>query len=373
MKKIVFIAKTNLNNDGRILNELKLLYGRFGRSIKVDFILLPDKKTEISLDENVSNHEVNLIVRNSSLFRFFAIAEFTIKSLFLLFKIKPDIVHTQDMAVVLPVYFYRCLRGKTFKLIYDDHEMPNENESLQYQILQFFEIKIMKSADQVIFANKERMDILKKQHRLKNKTSYFLNLPYFTSEETFVLEDKFNLKIAEIEEQSRTGVKFIIHQGSLEVERGRSKLAEFSQKLPPTIKIMVVGVSKKDFDAFISEYNLSGDSFFYVGSVPYQILNAFWRIADAAIVMYLPTYINNRLCAPNRFYIAIKNQLPVLVNKDNPVLNNFIKDYGAGFFIEEMETESDVRLFLKHVYSPVLMGELIKVETEKFIDIYESI
>src|SRR5690606_40152388 len=61
----------------------------------------------------------------------------------------------QDTAVVLPSLIYRIFNKKTFKLIYDDHELPNENESIQYRIYQFFEKLLMRKSDIVIFADRK--------------------------------------------------------------------------------------------------------------------------------------------------------------------------------------------------------------------------
>lgn len=136
-KNVLFIAKTNLNNDGRILNQIKILQDHFNENLEIDFILLPDKPLEVSLGDNVNIYNINTSFRNSSIMRFLTVFEFTWKVLKLLFKIDPPMIHVQDMAVVLPVYLYRLIRGTNFKLIYDDHELPNENEPLQYRFFNF--------------------------------------------------------------------------------------------------------------------------------------------------------------------------------------------------------------------------------------------
>lgn len=373
MNKILFLAKTNLNNDGRILNQIKILQNHYHEGLRIDFILLPDKPLKINIGTNVAVHCIQTSFRNLPLLRILTVFEFTWKVIWKLFKLKPKIVHVEDSAVVLPIYFYRLFKGRSFKLIYDDHEMPNENESQQYRIIQHFETKIMKQADVVIFANQERMEFLKEKYNLQNKLTYFLNLPYFKDSDTNVVDEYYESILAKLHSLRTDGFKFIIHQGSLEVERGRGKLAAFSRILQTDVKILIIGVSKKDFDDFITDFQLNRDNFYFVGSVPYSILNRFWEMGDAAIIMYLPTYINNRLCAPNRFYIAINNQIPVLVNKDNPVLNNFIEKYKAGFFIENMQNDDDLNRLFKHTYKVSLMKDLIRQESTKLIETYENI
>lgn len=70
MSSVLFIAKTDLNTDGRILNQLNILKQHFG-NVQVDFILLPDQKTTIQLGENVNLIELNTFFRNNIYLRFF--------------------------------------------------------------------------------------------------------------------------------------------------------------------------------------------------------------------------------------------------------------------------------------------------------------
>ena len=220
MKKVVFIAKTNLNNDGRILNQLRILQDSF-ENISIDFILLPDKPLKISLGDNVRVFNINLRIRHNKFLRFFTVFEFTLNALVLLFKLKPKVIHAHDADVVLPVLIYRLIRGNNFTLIYDDHEIPNENEALQSKIFTFFEVKLMKKADYIIFANEERMQILQEKYQLKNKCSYFLNLPYFEDEEHKSNERQIETLLTQLDNLKLAGTKFIIHQGVLAEERGK--------------------------------------------------------------------------------------------------------------------------------------------------------
>ena len=374
MKKIVFIAKTNLNNDGRILNQIKILQNQFQSQLDLHFLLLPDQPFHSNLGTGVKIHDVNTSSRNSRLLRPFTVFEFINKALKKLRELKPEIIHVQDMAVVLPIYLYKKYYDKNVILIYDDHEMPNENESLQYRFLQYFERKIMNLADIVIYANQERREILDKELKIKNST-YFLNLPYFEKDDVVInkeIEKKYADKLKELHQLKSQDTKLIIHQGLLEIERGRAKLADFSRLELSNTKIVIVGISENDFRTFIQEYHLNEDHFFFVGSVPYAILSEFWKLADAAIIMYLPTYINNRLCAPNRYFIALKYGIPTIVNKDNPVLFNFTEKYHSGFYIENIKGNEDIEHVYQHSYHINTLEKMKNEEINKFEKIYEK-
>lgn len=333
MSKSLFIAKTNLNNDGRILNEIALLKDIFN-DLRIDFILLPDKPTTIELDEIVTLHEINPSLRHNKWLRFFTVIEFTWRSVRMMLKFNPELVHVQDSAVLLPALIFSFLRPQV-RMVYDDHEIPNENANFPNKIFTKLEVLLMKRADYVIHANEERMDVINERHNISTPSTYFLNLPYF--EDASVSPNSEDLALMKsIDHEIEKGTKFIMHQGVIVKERGSNALAKFSEKLPVGFKLLLLGGNREGFDSFIQQTGAKPEKFKFIGSVNYTVLPLFWDRVVASVVMYLPTYINNRLCAPNRFYLSIQKGIPVIVNKGNPVLNNFIEKYKCGFFIEEV-------------------------------------
>lgn len=368
MTKIAFIAKTDLNTDGRILNQLKILERELPGAL-IDFILLPDKPLKIDCGKNVTVHSINTRFRHNKYLRFFTAIEFMIKSLVLLFKLKPDILHAEDTAIIQPILVYRFLKGANFKLIYDDHEIPNENEGFSKRVFNSLEVLLMKKADHVVFANRERMEVLKEKHSLNTSCTYFLNLPYFEDDVTPNGRDE-EVGLAKLDEEISLGIKFIIHQGVLSKERGREKLADLSKILPQNFRILLLGGNKKDYLSFIEEFDLDEGNFYFRGSVNYLILPQYWDRGIASVVMYLPNYINNRLCAPNRFYISLQKGLPVIVNKANPVLVNFLEQYNCGVFIEDLNA-NNISTTIRNLNIPADVFENLKEEQiENFINLY---
>lgn len=369
MTKIVFIAKTDLNTDGRILNQLKILETVLPEAL-IEFILLPDKPLKINCGKNVTVHSISTRFRHNKYLRFFTAIEFMIKSLVLLFKLKPDILHAEDTAIIQPVLVYRFLKGGSFKLIYDDHEIPNENEGFSKRVFNSLEVLLMKKSDHVVFANKERMEVLKERHSLNSSCTYFLNLPYFENDVPYVAQDQ-EVGLAKLDEEISLGTMFIIHQGVLSKERGREKLANFSKILPQRFKILLLGGNKKDYLSFIDEYDLDEENFYYRGSVNYLILPQYWERGIASIVMYLPNYINNRLCAPNRFYISLQKGLPVIVNKANPVLLNFLEQYNCGVFIEDLNANNINKIISNLNIPEDVFKNLKEKQIENFTNLYQ--
>ncbi len=68
MNNIVFIAKTDINTDGRILNELRILK-EWNKDFEVDLIVFPDKEVTIAFDDTVKLHQINTNLRHNSVFK----------------------------------------------------------------------------------------------------------------------------------------------------------------------------------------------------------------------------------------------------------------------------------------------------------------
>lgn len=374
MNKIVFIAKTNINTDGRILNELRVLK-EWNRNLEFDLIVFPDKKVTITFDDSINLHQIHGKFRHNKFLRVFTVLEFTFKAFRLLNKLKPHIIHAQDTAIILPVLLYKLLYPKNLYLIYDDHEVPNEDESHSKKIMNALENFLIRNSDAVIMANKERMIYLREKLQLTNNLLYFLNLPYSNDSPNIVLSSLMESKLEELEQQKKRGTRFIIHQGPLKIERGRQKLAELCKELPEPYVILLLGGTETDFIKFKKENGLQDDKFLFIGQVNYEMLPLFWEKGCASIVMYLPTYTNNRLCAPNRLYLSYFLSLPIIVNKDNPVLHSFINDYKAGAFIEDFMANPSVEFFNQLntlVIDDSTKESLLNTEKNKIIDLYSS-
>lgn len=370
---VAHIAKTDINTDGRLLNEFQMIKDNFPE-IDVHLILLPDKKVTIPHKGLFKLHTVNSVVRNSVVLRLFTVLEFTIRTFKILRKMKPDLVHAQDSAVSFPVLLYRLFYKRHSKFLYDDHEIPNEKQSIFNKVNTYFENTLIKKADVVLFANAERMEVLREQLRPKARLEYLLNLPFYEDKKDFCLNAQLDDMLVTLQKEIDGGMRFIIHQGPIKTQRGREKLANFSKILPVGYKILLLGGSRNHFDEFIAEYQLDANRFYFVGLVDYSILPEFWKKGAACIVMYLPTYINNRLCAPNRLYLAYQSGLPIIINKANPVLNNFINNYSCGVYIEDFTSENIYeKLNTLKTYNVEGFDKLVQKEKTKFVNIYRDL
>ncbi|NQD70231.1 hypothetical protein HP439_05795 [Sphingobacterium shayense] len=373
-KKIALVAKTDINTDGRIINQINILLRNF-QNISFDFIILPDKPIKIKLNERVRFHQIKCLFRNNPIFRIFTILEFTWKVFFLLKKIRPDVIHLQDSAGSLPVLLYKKVYSNSL-VVYDDHEIPNENATAFEKLNVYVENRLIKACDFLIEANEERLTYIKDKLFIKSiPSTYFLNLPY---DEELISETDINDHIKDsleiLDNFIQHGGQFIIHQGPLKIERGRALLARFSECISQNQKILLVGGTRYSYETFIQEYNLSEDSFIFIGTIAYKFLPLFWGRASYSIIMYLPNYLNNKLCAPNRYYLSLKYNIPTIVNKSNPVLNSLIIKNKNGAFIEDIITSSFSESMLNvGIASDTTYAKLEMKQVREFCDFYQEI
>ena len=370
--KVAFIAKTDLSTDGRILNQMRMLNEEFKSELNIHFILFPDKPFVKDKQAGFHLHTIHTFIRNNRALRFLTVIEFTIRSFFKLVALSPDMLHVQDSAVILPALLYKGVKGKGVIMMYDDHELPNENPSLGKQIFNYFERLMMQSADFVLFANNERLLYSKEHFALKTASSYFLNLPFY-DENDVELTSAESILLGEIDLLVAKGNKFIIHQGVINKERGELKLANFVKNMRPPYRLLIIGANRKSFDEFVEKHALDESYFYFVGKVRYHILSYFWKRGIASVVMYLPTYINNKLCAPNRFYISLNLGLPVFVNNDNPVLNNLIREYKCGYEIENVGPDFDFEQMIGLQTGILKDFDYLKEDqVRRFLEIYQE-
>ncbi len=75
-------------------------------------------------------------------------------------------------------------------------------------------------------------------------------------------------------------------------------------------------------------------------------------------------------------YLSYFLGLPIIVNKDNPVLYDFIKTYKAGGFVEDFLEHPNVEFFdqLNNlIISDSAKERLLDTEKNKLIDLYSSL
>jgi hypothetical protein len=148
------------------------------------------------------------------------------------------------------------------------------------------------------------------------------------------------------------GERFILHQGMVSEGRGVDYLVMIANAIPPNVRIIFMGISDTRYSDLTNIYPVLIDTSENIGFKPYEFINEYWAVMNGAIVLYDTKEINNKYCAPNRLYLALSNKIPLLVNKENPVLASSVKLNNAGVSI----TKENLDIHLREFFTGILNG-----------------
>lgn len=376
--RIAIIVKTNINTDARVLNELFFLSKNLS---DYDFFLylMPDSLVNITLPQNVHLKVVSCKTRNKKGLRLFTALCLSLKIYRLVVKLDPTIIHLHDSASVLPYLFIRFFSGKSLKVIYDDHEIPNKTYNILKISNTILENYVINNANYVISANKERITYL--QTKLKIKQKKWVVLQNYPLEKVMnnvnvkdLPENIYN-DLIRLKELKKADKQLIMHQGPLWKERGAKEISTIIKNLSEDYIVVFLGVDKKQYISFLEKYNLEKykTKICRIDKTSYKYIILFWRECIASIIFYKPRLVNNRYCAPNRLFLSLSLGMPVIVNRDNPVLKYFVDKYEAGAFVEEINFNK----FLPENYKNRQMSQIINSiaanEYQSLLNVYKEV
>jgi len=334
-KHCVFI-KTNLIYDGRVCSIIKTLAYAFPTDI-IYVYALTDANINVSLPSNVQYKRYRSLFAHLSkrhIFQIFKCIEFSFFSFFKLLYLKPKTVQVHHETVILGPLLYKLLKKKCFYL-YDDKELfvPKNNNIPSYLFL--IEKMMIKCVDLVIYTNEYR-----------RKAIYYIIKPQnkHIIVENFAFEPQYNALDESTVSMLDTvkGKKILLHQGMFSKNRGLENFSTILDYLPDNWVIAFIGVSAEEFRCFTEEIPTKHyHAVKNFGFIPYSQLNTFWKKVDAGIIFYDDSTFNNKYAAPNRLYSAANNGIPIIVNKENYTLNNFIERYMSGICFPPKENVSD--------------------------------
>lgn len=373
MTKIAIIINTSsLDYDGRVIAQIDALAYAY-KSAKIKVLLLANKKTTISFRSNVEIDEFNLTTRNLGK-SFFAMSlkmlEYALFVFLELLRFKPHIIHLHNETPALGVLFFRRFSKKS-KIIYDDHELFNiPPKGIRESIMLAIERSIIRKSEIVITANYSRKRFV--EYLFKPSDVRVIENWVYSRSNNDLQENTENMlkRINQLRERH----KIIIHQGRLSKGRCVDLLSNVAAKLKSDWIILLIGATEDEYSNNLKSY----DNVVNLGFVDYSDINSIWDECDAAICFYEHSRLNNRFCAPNRYYLAADLGLPVLVNKKNPELTRLVEVYNNGLALDTTNVSEDLDVFFTNfsVYkerakkSQALFRH--DVHTHPVIDIYKD-
>lgn len=343
MKHCVFYW-TNLNYDGRVCLIISSLASAYPNDEIFLFEYPSGKHSNPAFPRNVKIIRPRLLFSNLSKppFKIFKTLEFALRSFFFLLAKRPKTIQVHHEIVMYGPLAFKTVFRKS-KLVYDDKELYHIKDNNIGKIEFNTEYCLFEKSDLVIVANEFRARALRFMHPKYRPDILILNNYVFKSENDGLLSEKIHQEIRSLKSNNR---KILVHQGSISQIRGEQLLISLVDDLPKDWILVFIGMDEMYFNSFRTKVDLSRWRQLYnIGYINYRELNDFYNYIDACVLFYLPTTFNNNFCAPNRLFAAVNSGKPIIVNKDNYVLDDFVTKYKIG---ESIHKEKKVLSFFSN-------------------------
>ncbi len=242
------------------------------------------------------------------------------------------VAHDLPMLPVAQLAADRC----GAKLVYDSHELYAGQELSKREKRRWSEIeaRYIRSCDAVITVNRSIASELERRYGIDG-VEVILNAEKTAKlpEKTRLFHEKFGLP-----EQSR----ILLLQGGLSAGRNLETLVEAMRLLKNDEICLVMlgdGALKKSLQKRASSAKLSERVFFHP-AVPQAELLFYTAAADAGVIPYQATCMNNYFCTPNKLFEFIAAGLPILAS-DLPEMRSLVQQQGIGR-VGDMQTAEKI-------------------------------
>lgn len=205
------------------------------------------------------------------------------------------------------------------KLVYDSHELYSEQEFTEREKRRWAEIeaKYIGACDVVITVNQSIATELEQRYCVSDvKVIYNAERTSQKPVASRRLHEVFDLQLEK---------KIVLLQGGLSAGRNLETLVDAMRYVQnPSVVLVVLGdgILLRSLQKMAHRKELRGRVFFHA-AVPQNELLALTAAADAGVIPYQATCLNNRYCTPNKLFEFIAVGLPVLAT-DLPEIRRFV-------------------------------------------------
>jgi hypothetical protein len=334
------LYRTKLKFDGRVSSILNTLAVAFPGDKIIIYELPLDNENHTNFPRNVFFVKPLLYFKYLKKSHFSSILldiEYAIKAFFFLLKLRPKSIQVHHEIVILPALIYKYLFPKVF-LIYDDKEFYHPKDRNIPLLLYKIEHMLISLCDLIIVTNKYRKRALKITHNFDLNSIILVDNYVFDSQ-----KNKINPETKAVLNQIRNNnKKIIVHSGEITESRGKELLKSVIFSLPDNWVMCLIGLNDLNYKDFASTIGFEYRNKIYnLGFINYDELSTFYDDIDACVLFYGSDTFNNKYCAPNRLYSAVNRGVPIIVNKDNITLSDFVSRHNNGLILDS-ETDSVV-------------------------------
>ncbi|MCH5272395.1 MAG: hypothetical protein J1E35_01855 [Lachnospiraceae bacterium] len=307
--KILLLSRSNLKYDGR-LRELLKVSNEIGDTICIT-------AAEVNRTEGKK-----ITIKDKG---FFSYIRFILLSIKLSKKV--NILFVDNRLACVPALAIWAIRKKIL-IIQDVRELyiKKEIKRIRGKIGCFFEEKLIKKADIILCANKERAAIMKKIYHLSSEPYAFLNMHML---EKNACDDEYAQKY---EQLFPNNSKVLISTAGCDISRMTDKLVLAMREYKETAILLLVGKSNEEDINIINKLMRDNriNNVFILPQVAEGELKYLISKSDIGVVSYSQVDANNKYCASGKIYEFLYEGKPV-VTTTNPPLKNMCVEFEIGY------------------------------------------
>lgn len=246
-----------------------------------------------------------------------------VRLLFYFWKVRPDIIHSNDVNTLLPGFCAKKFFGT--KLVYDAHEICVAQEGYRHikGVLYFLEKWLVHSADAMFTTTELRA---KKFCEL-----YGVAMPY-------VLNNKPRFKESKNSQRIRTFLNLderpiALYQGGFQSGRGLHNIIRLSTRMKHVHFVLIgSGPQKFELKRFASKLP-AGDNLHFIPHISLRMLHEYTCSADLGLQLIRNTCLNHYTTDSNKLFEYLMAGLPVVAS-NFPEITKVVKELKCGLTVD---------------------------------------
>ena len=327
MKTILHITHTEIPDDSRIIKDIVAAKSSGFVVHGIGIKLSEDTKSTSVVLSNIHTLEIyskKFLSLPKVLRHFFTAIEFYTKSIFLIRKIKPSMIHCHD-TLALPIVAFYCLFSRC-KLIYDAHELESDKNGLSRfggKLVSIVERACWSQIDGFITVSKKINDWYMEKFGDKDSIVIY-NTPSFevkSNYDEYYLKDKFGIDRAS---------KVFIYIGILGDGRGILQVLDLFKKQNDH---HVVFLGYGPLLETVKEASKSFNNIHLHNSVAHEEVVPIASSADCGLCLLENISLSDYYALPNKLFEYAFAGIPVL-SVDFPEINEVVTHYKTGICIK---------------------------------------
>lgn len=317
----VHINMNEFTNASRVLKQVNSLT-KNSVFEKITIIALGSEKLKEyeEITDDIDLHRIRLYTRNlpkGLFFQFIKYLEFFIRTIILLYKVKPTVVNAHALGVLPFALFAKYLFQSL--VVYDAHELETEQTAgmnLRKKLSKWLERTVIHKVDMMLVVSESIADWYVDEYDI-NRPSVVLNAP---NQRELKENNHFREQLSIRDEQI-----ILLYQGGLFAGRGVQLILD-AFKARTDDKVVAVFMGYGELEQDIKSAAAEKNNIFFFPAVPPQVVLEYTSSADLGIHLIQNTCLNHDYCMPNKLFEYSMAGLPIIVSNMKDMSELVIKN-----------------------------------------------